>query len=119
MTAEKNDTTPATPKKRGGARVGAGRPHRVIAVPEDLADPLVYLQALMVSKSSPETLRLKAAIALAVYKHPRVGTNVAPGKKEQKLLDAAEATKPGSQYAPGRAPLSVVQRIDAAKKAGQ
>jgi len=30
------------------------------------------------------------------------------GVKEQRLLDAADAVKPGNKYAPGRAPLSVV-----------
>ena len=100
------DITP--PKKRGGARAGAGRPCKVIDVPAD-ADPLVYLQALMTSKSSPEPLRLKAAIALAAFKHARPTAQPKVGKKEQRLIDAAEAVKPGSKFAPGRAPLSVVR----------
>jgi len=116
-----SDTTtatpaPAAPKKRGGVRAGAGRPCKVIDVPADI-DPLAYLQALMTSKNSPETLRLKSAIALANFRHAKLGTMQAKGKKELRAEAAAEAVKPGSQYAPGRAPNNVLQMLDAAKKA--
>src|ERR1700759_2437289 len=52
-------TESTAPKKRGGARPGAGRPCKAIEVPAD-PDPLDYLQLLMTSKNTPEPLRLKA-----------------------------------------------------------
>ena len=106
-----DDMQPTAPVKgkRGGARVGAGRPCKTIDVPAD-ADPLVYLQALMVSKISPEPLRLKAAIALAAYKHAKRGAAAALGKKEQKLQHAHDLASQGGTYSSGRPPLSVVRK---------
>jgi hypothetical protein len=103
-----DDATPPV-KRRGGARPGAGRPCKIIDVAVD-ADPLVYLQALMTSKSSPEPLRLKAAIALASYKHAKPGAERELGKKEKSRLDAEEAVKSNSKFKPSRPPLAVVSR---------
>ena len=103
-----DDTAMPPVKRRGGARPGAGRPCKVIDVPVD-ADPLVYLQTLMTSKTSPEPLRLKAAVALAAYKHAKPGATKL-GKKEQRQLDADEAVAAGGAFAPGRPPLSVVRQ---------
>jgi hypothetical protein len=105
-------TDPVVPQvkpKRGGARAGAGRRVKAIDVPVDV-DPLDYLQALMTSKSSPEPLRLKAAVALAAYRHPKQAAKASLGKKEQKLRDAEEFMAEGGRFSPGRPPLAVVGR---------
>ncbi len=100
-----DDTMPV--KRRGGARPGAGRPCKVIDVPPD-ADPLVYLQMLMTSKSSPEPLRLKAAVALASYKHAKPAAQAKKGKKEQQQEAGEAIATGGGRFAKGRPPLRAV-----------
>ena len=78
------------PKRRGGARRGAGRPKsEPVLLPKLPAsnDPLVFLLALVNEPAADMRLRLDAAVALMPYVHAKTGE---AGKKDEKLEAAKE-----------------------------
>lgn len=78
-------------KGRGGARPGAGRKPKPKAEPvlgEVAADtPLAFLEGVMRDTKADDALRVKAAIAAAQYRHPKVSDM---GKKEAKQRASKE-----------------------------
>ena len=93
----------------GGARPGAGRkpnPPQLVDVPVETSsetghpDSLAFLRQVMANPEVDIKERLRAAISLAQYEHPKVGEG---GKKERKKKEADEiAGKP--RFAPAAPP---------------
>lgn len=89
----------------GGARKGSGRkpkPKEPIAG-ESGSDPLDFLQRIMQDENADPTLRVRAAITVAQYKH----TKLADGGKKLNAQDAADKAADG-KFTPRRAPLKLV-----------
>lgn len=73
------------PSKRGGARLGAGRPKNQPVLLQTLPttnDPLVFLTALMNDAEADSCTRLSAAQALMPYVHAKKGDNVKDIKQD-------------------------------------
>ena len=90
-------------KRRGGARLGAGRPPSQPAkldIPTT-KDPLVFLLLVMNDPASDARLRIVAATAALPYVHERAG-NVQGGKKDKQATAAQEARK--GKFAPSKPP---------------
>jgi hypothetical protein len=110
MAAPDDTTTTTAAKKRGGARAGAGRPAKAHVVVAETAEALDFLAQVYRSSSVPMPLRIRAAGIVVGATVARPAAEAALGKKAQALIAAADAVKAGSTFAPGRPPLSVVQR---------
>ena len=94
------------PKRRGGARLGAGRPKSEPLLLPNLpatGDPLAFLLALMNDADADSRTRLNAAVACLPYCYARMGER---GIKDQKQ-DAAKKAVAG-KFAPSRGPVRLV-----------
>lgn len=96
--------------KSGGKRAGAGRkpapkPPEVPTTPNDEADPLSFLTAVMQGKLQCSPVQLRAAIAAVQYTHTKKGDS---GKKEDQA-DAAVKAGAG-KFASAAPPLKLVNR---------
>jgi phage terminase small subunit len=92
-------------KNAGGARPGAGRKPKPLEITVgDCGDatPLEFLESVMRNPSADDQLRVKAAIAAAQYRHPKVGD---AGKKDAKK-DAAKDASTG-RFGPAAPPRLV------------
>ena len=98
---------PTAPKKRGGARPGAGRKPKAPAVLPQTEDPVAWLLAAMNDPSVSMALRVRAASSAAQYLKPKVPAQHVPGKKEAAATRAAETSK-SSRFSPSRPPLRSV-----------
>ncbi len=92
----------------GGARPGAGRPHKepVLNMSELLltSDPQKFLQGVMNDQETDIKLRVDAAKALLPYRYPKK----AAGVKDQKQA-AAERVAEGGKFGPGKAPMRLLK----------
>jgi hypothetical protein len=80
-------TDAPTPKKRGGARPGAGRPVKAHVVVEPGTPALDFLTAVYTSASVPLPLRITAARAVVAATVER------PGEKGKKVTRAERAAE--------------------------
>jgi len=109
--ASSNTTAVTAPKKpRGGVRAGAGRKIKNPVTIEPDADAIAFLKACYLSGEVPMPLRIRAASVIITATVARPAQPEKIGKKAQRLIEAAEAVKPGMTFAPGRPPLAVVAR---------
>lgn len=97
----------AEPKKRGGARPGAGRKPKAAPALPTTEDPVTWLLAAMNDPSVSMALRVRAASSAAQYLKPKVPAQQAPGKKEVAQQRSAEVVQK-TRFAPGRPPLRSV-----------
>ena len=92
--------------QHGGYRPGAGRKKVVedFTPPAAAEDSLDFLRSVMNDLSQKPELRVRAAISLAQYEHPKIGE---AGKKGIKKESAQEVAK--GKFGPGTAPLRSVK----------
>ena len=97
-------TKPTT--KRGGARLGAGRPPNAPVLLPNLPttdNPLAFLLAMMNDPEADSRTRLSAAQACLPYCHARIGEG---GIKEQAQTAAKKAG--AGKFAPSLSPVRLV-----------
>lgn len=94
------------PKRRGGARPGAGRPKSEPVLLPDLPatnDPLQWLLNVVNEHAADMRLRVAAAVAALPYCHARMGES---GIKDQ--ANAAAKKAGAGKFAPSRGPVRLV-----------
>ena len=98
---------PPVKSKRGGARVGAGRPVKAHVTVADGTPALDFLTQVFESDTVPLPLRIKAAALVVSATVARPGADKL-GKRATALANARELSASGGIFSAGRSPLSVV-----------